>query len=322
MSRSFGRGLVAFLLLFLAAATCQLRAELKADLSPIDFGVQRPRQTLSAEVKLTNSGARPLEILSVQPDCSCTAGVPEKTKLEPNESTKLSIVVETRGYYGPLRRSVRIQTTDGELTIPIFLTVSLFKNWIMEPITIVMPASQRGDAAEVRVTFKHTGKGPSGFGKISCTPEWLTGQAVKTLEGWRVAFTKQASAPAGNYTAKVSIETDDPEEPELAFNVFVPVTSALKVAPNPVILPTVKVGQEATREISIQNWSASTVPRLELAQGTARLTGHEQGAWRFEVTMTAVKPGPFTQILRIYDNASLEAEIPIILRAEPADKDK
>ena len=88
------------------------------------------------------------------------------------------------------------------------------------------------------------------------------------------------------------------------------------------MLPTVKVGQTSMRELVLQGWPGAVAPRLELARGTARLLGHDGDRWHFEVAETAAAPGPSTQLLRVYDGDSLEAELPVILRVEPDDRDK
>lgn len=310
-------------ILFLAAGSALAYAGLQADPAAIDLGRRQQEQTVALEVKLTNTGADPLEILSVTADCSCTAAAPGKRKLAPGESTPLQISVETRGYVGRLRRNVHVQASTGELTIPVDLNISLFKNWSLEPSTIVMPPSPKGQVAEVRATLQHLSEGKAELGKIVCTPDWL--QAVPQSDDgktYQLKFVKPASAPAGNYSVKVVVATTDAEDPSLSFNVFVPITSSLRVMPNPVVLPTVKAGQTSTREITIQGWSAADVPHFDLAHGQIKLLHSEGGKITCEVTVQPPSPGPLTQLLRIYDGEKLEAEIPVIVRAEPSDEAK
>lgn len=304
-------------ILSLLAGSASARAGLQADPAAVDLGRRQQEQTVSFEVKLKNDGKAPLEILSVTADCSCTVAAPGKRTLAPGESTPLQVSVETRGYIGRLRRNVLVQASTGELTIPVDLNISLFKNWSLEPSTIIVPPSPKGQVAEVKATLQHFGDGRVELGKITCTPDWL--QAVTQSEdgkNFQLKFVKPAGAPAGNYTVKVAVATNDPADPNISFNVFVPITSTLRVTPNPVVFPTVKVGQKTVREITILGWTGGGTPQLVLQLGEARLIDHENGKFRYELTVTPGAPGPFTQLMRVYDGDKLEAELPLIARAE------
>jgi len=311
-----------FSLLFVVAGG-EARAQLKAEPASLDLGKHQQEQSVAAEVKLTNAGGAPLEILSVIADCSCTAATPEKRTLAPGESTPLKISVETRAYQGALHRNVHVQTSAGELLIPIVLNVSLYKSWTLNPSVIVLPSSSRGHEGTLQVTLQYTGGDKVTLGKIASAQSWLDATAASDDgKTFTITLVKRADAPAGNHPVKVGVETTDPDEPQLTLNVFIPVTSALRITPNPVVMPTVKVGQPSSREIVIHGWSETDDPRLELSQGTARKLSREGGQVHFELSIAPGLPGPLTQLLRIYHGESLEAEIPVILRAEPLDKTK
>jgi len=309
--------------LVFALVGAEARAQLKAEPASLDLGRRQQEQVVAAEVRLTNAGAGPLEIVAVTADCSCTAGTPEKRTLAPGESTQLKIAVQTRTYLGPLHRNIRVQTSAGELTLPIELNISLYKSWELSPAVALIPPSPKGREAKLPITLQYTGGDKASLGKIVCAPAWL--EAAATSEDGKtfsIALVKPATAPAGNHSVKVTVETSDPAEPLLTFTVFVPVTSDLRITPNPVVLPTVKVGQPTTREIVIRGWSGAGEPRLELSLGQAKKLGREGDLLHFEITVAPVAPGPFTQLLRIYDGEKLEVEIPVLLRAEPSDAAK
>jgi hypothetical protein len=313
----------ALLSLVFALAGAEVRAQLKAEPASLDLGRRQQEQVVTAEVKLTNAGAGPLEIVGVTADCSCTAATPDKRTLAPGESTPLKIAVQTRAYQGPLHRNIHVHTATGDLTIPIELKVSLYKSWELDPSVALIPPSPKGREAKLQIALHYVGGDKANLGEIVCTPSWLeataTGGDGKTFT---IVLVKRADAPAGNHSVKVAVETSDPGEPLLSFTVFVPVTSDLRITPNPVVLPTVKVGQPTAREIVIHGWSGEGEPRLELTQGQARKMEREGDRLHFEISITPVAPGPFTQLLRIYDGEKLEAEIPVLLRAEPSDSTK
>ncbi len=307
--------------IFIVVFVGDARAQIKADPATLNLGRQQQEKTVVEEVQLTNTGSGPLEILSVTADCSCTVATLDRRVLPPGASTPLKISVETRAYQGLLQRKIRVQTSAGEIVIPIELTVSLYKSWTLNPSVVVVPPSQKGREASLPVVLQYTGEAKVELGKISCSPAWLSATATsENGKTFAVVLVKRADAPAGNHTVKVSVESTDPVEPQVVFNVFVPISSVLRVTPNPVVLPSVKVGQPAIREIVIHGWSKSSGPRLELARGTARLVERDGEQVHFELSITPDAPGPLTQLLRIYDEQNLEAEIPVILRAEPTDR--
>lgn len=309
--------------LFLLVFAVDAHAQLKAEPAGLDLGQRRQEQVATSEVKLTNTGSSALEITGVIADCNCTVATPEKRSLAPGESIAMKIAVETRAYQGTLRRNVRITTTQGELVIPVVLSVSLYKSWQLEPTAIVIPPSLRGRETSMPVALRYTGSGKATLGKITCTPAWLEVVPVSGDGGlFTLKLVKRADAPAGNHTVKVAVETSDPEESNLVFNVFVPVTSALRIMPNPAVLPTVKVGQPTMREIVVHGWIAAGEPRMELSLGQVNALARDGDKLRYEISVTPIASGPLTQLLRIYDGEKLEAEIPVILRAEPIDKSK
>jgi hypothetical protein len=312
------------LFFFVLAVGCvEGRAQLKADPASLDLGRRLQEQIALGEVKLTNAGAAPLEIANVLADCSCTVATPEKRALAPGESTTLKIAVETRTYQGAIHRNIRVQTSAGELSLPVDLTVSLYKSWQLNPSPVVLPPSQKGHEATLPVTLQYTGTDKVNIGKITSNPDWLKATASsEDGKTFSLALLKRADAPVGNHTVKIVVETSDPAEPQLTLTVFVPIASALRITPNPVVLPTVKVGQPAIRELAIQGWNGATEPRLELTQGQVKKRESEGERMNFEIAVIPIAPGPFTQLLRIFDGDRLEAEIPVILRAEPADKAK
>ncbi|MBK9990111.1 MAG: DUF1573 domain-containing protein [Verrucomicrobia bacterium] len=309
--------------LFLLVLSVDVHAQLKAEPASLDLGQRRQEQVVKAEVKLTNTGSSALEITGVIADCSCTVATPEKRSLAPGESTAMMIAVETRAYQGTLRRNVRVTTSTGELVVPVVLSVSLYKSWQLAPAVIVIPPSLRGRETSLSVALRYTGSGKVTLGKITCTPTWLEVLPVGGEGGmFTLKLLKRADVPAGNHTVKVELETSDLEEPKLVFSAFVPVTSALRIMPNPAILPTVKVGQSTVREIVVHGWTAAGEPRMELSLGQVKALARDGDKLRYEISVTPIASGPLTQLLRIYDGEKLEAEIPVIVRAEPVDRNK
>jgi hypothetical protein len=260
-----------------------------------------------------------------------------KTKtLAPGERTALGISVQTRNYQGIVHRTVHVQTSAGDITIPVDMTVIPYEHWTVTPSSVVMPTSLKGQEASIQATLQYTDEGKAEIGKISSTPAWIDA-SVSSEDGktFTVLLAKKPDAPAGSHTIKVTLETNDSIDPRLTLNVFLPISTsadaantaaapsaakpvALRVIPSPIILPTVKVGQPSTRELTIQGWYGATTPRLEVARAQVKLIRRQADELIYEISLTPTRPGSTTSVMRVFDGEKLEMEVPVILRAEPS----
>lgn len=81
-----------------------------------DFGqVKQFGGTVSTNFTLKNTGAGTLEIGKITTSCSCTSAKIEKSKLEPNESTKLTVTFDPNLHEEPkdiFKRIVFIPSND------------------------------------------------------------------------------------------------------------------------------------------------------------------------------------------------------------------
>jgi hypothetical protein len=329
-----------FVMLALVACVAEVNAQVKAEPARVDLGKLKQDVTASAEVQLINAGTQPVELNGTSADCGCTIATLKTKTLAPGEHTVLGISIQTRNYQGILHRNVRVQTSAGDLTIPVDMTVIPYEHWALTPATVVMPPSSKDQGTSTQATLQYTGEGKTEIGKIECTPAWIEATA-KTEDGkkFTVNFTKKSDAPAGNHSIKVIFETSDPTDTHVTLNVFMPVTTsagagsndgssspaplvALRVVPSPLILPTVTVGQTSTREFTVQGWRAAAAPRIEVPRGQVKLIRRQAGELGYEISFTPTRPGPSTPVLRVFDGEKLELEVPVILRAEPAETKK
>jgi hypothetical protein len=318
-----------WLVVFLNGAV-EVRAQLKADPARVDLGWQKQNITATTDVRLTNAGVGPIVIIDAHADCGCTVATLKKKTLDPGESTSLTIAVQTHTYQGVLHRSVQVQTTSGNVTIPVELTISPYKHWMVTPSSAVLPPSLKGAVVSTKITLQYSGAAKAEIRKINSSPAWVDASAI-TTDGktFDITLVKRADAPAGNHTVTVALETNDPADPHLVLSVFVPDAIAntanqttrkiaLRVIPNPIILPKVKVGTPSKLEITLQGWYGKSEPRLTLRRGQTKRLGQQGNEIRYEVSVTPTMPGAFSGLLRVFDGEKIELETAVMLRAEPA----
>ena len=298
----------------LAAA---LRAGITAEPAVVDLGRRAQNTTAEASVTLVNTGADAVTIYDVSADCSCTAGTPEKQTLEPGEKTSLAIRSETRSYQGEITRRVALRTSDGDVVIPVKATISPYERWDVTPPFLTLAPSKRGDEAGGEVVLAHLGTEAVEVTGITAEPPWVAGAVARRGEReFVVALTKKATAPAGHHLVKMTAATTDPVNPSVAFNVFMSVNSPVQVKPAPLVMPVGKVGAETRLKAELLGWDENLPPRLELAHGSATITGTGREGLAFEIAITPRKSGAMTQLLKIYRGDELELEVAVILRTE------
>jgi len=319
--RSLGimRVLKHFLVLTVAgvASAVSMNAQIVAEPGEIDLGRRSQQQVVESKVALVNSGKEAVTIYDVQADCSCTVGTLGKQSLAPGERTELAIKTETRNYQGEITRRVVMRTSAGDVAVPVKVTVAAYERWDVKPPLITLAPSVRGKGVAGEVTLTHLGTEAVDVTTVDANPAWVKG--VVTRRGERefvVTLAKKADAPAGHHMVKMTAVTTDAVNPQVSFNVFMTVTSAVRVKPSPLVLPVGKTGKETRLRAELLGWDGDLPPRLELSRGTATLLGHGTEGLAFEIAVTPEKAGAMTQLLKIYAGDQLELEVAVILRVE------
>jgi hypothetical protein len=294
---------------------------LKIEPGEVDFGTKGQNLRLEAVVKLTNTSDKDVQIFSVASDCSCTAGEPAQKTLAPGASTTMPLAMETRHYQGALTRRLTIFTSAGSDEVQVKATIRAYEDWEIVPLPVILPTSLRNQEAATAITASYFGAGDITVLGATTDRPWL--RADYNLEpgrkGGSVMLRKLAAAPAGQLQAEVTLKTNDPKNPRLVLKVLVPVVSTAKVAPNPIILPTVRAGTTTTREVAVSGWEEATAPSAMLPLGSVEAKGRgPNGDYLFVVTMTPAEAGMSTQMLQLSaEPGAVLIEVPVILKADP-----
>lgn len=304
-----------------AGATLGHANPLKFDPAEVNFGARAQNQTLTREVKMTNTSAKEIHVLSVSSDCSCTAGEPRQQRLAPGESTVIPVHLQTKTFLGPLLRRLTVHTTEGDGELRVRVEIRPFEQWDVSPNPVVFPASRRDQEIAAAVTA--TPRDGAKWRVLSAATDqpWLNAEldGAGVGPGRTVQLRKRVAAPAGPHMALLTLTTDDPRQPQLALKVFVPVTSAVRVAPNPVILPSTRVGAAAQREVVVSGWEDPEPPVPRLASGTVEARGRRpNGDFVFAVSVLPATPGMHTDFLKLAAaDQQIAAEVPVMVKAEP-----
>lgn len=209
--------------LFTAAifVTATAWAQINVEPERVELGRQKPEACAIAQVLLTNTSARSVELLSTSADCGCTVATLEAKTLPPGRSTSLTIVVDAPRTRGLMRRTVWVQTSAGQITVPLTLTVVPYDHWVITPATVVLQKRENGQPRTTTATLRHTAGAKVALGKITCQPAWID-VAAATEDGQTFILTlaTREGTPYGAQPIKVEVETTDAAEPHLRFSVF------------------------------------------------------------------------------------------------------
>jgi hypothetical protein len=309
--------LVASWVIVSAVGLAQGFAQIVAEPASLDLGRKPQNQELKATVALVNKGDKPVRIFDVQADCSCTAGTPEKSELAPGERTELLIRLETRTSQGEIVRRIGVQTSSGDLTVPVKVLVTPYERWSLSRTLLTLGPSRQGQEARTETMLTYLETAPVDVTGVETSVPWVAADISRRNEKeFAITLIKKIQAPAGNHMVTVSVLTNDPVNPRVEFSAFVAVSSSVQVKPSPLVLPVGRVGQETRLKGEILGWDGDLPPRLELARGTASVTGTGTEGLAFELAMTPEQPGASTQLLRVYAGDELKLEVPVILRVE------
>jgi hypothetical protein len=306
---------------FLAGLTAVLTAgPLKFEPAEVNFGTQGQGVHLEAEVKLTNTTKQPLQILHVTSDCSCAAGEPRLRRLGPGESTIMPVGFDTRTYQGALVRQLVVHTSAGSAELRVRATLRAFAQWEVAPLPAQLPTSQHRQEVSARFSVRHDDPGRFAVQDATTTQPWLQATVGAATAGQPqvVELRKLAAAPVGAHLVQLTLRTNDPRQPVLPIQVLVPVVSPVRVAPNPVVLPTVTVGGITRREVVVSGWEDSSVPQAKIAGGSVESRGpRPDGDYVFSVAVTPASAGIHTlQLQFAVDENNVLIAVPVILKAE------
>jgi len=294
-------------------------AEIKVTPAEIDLGRRRQELTVETTVTLTNTGATVEKIAQVGADCSCTAATPSKTTLAPGESAEMKVTFATHVSQGEVHRRITVLMGDGkEVTIPLKVVVSAYDDWTFGSSVAMLPPTNKGQEAKTNFTISYTGTKSAKLTGFKIEPSWLQA-SILNQDGnvWTIEVKKAANAPAGNLQPKILVETNDSHEPELTIPVFASVYSVLLVNPNPIVMPVVKVGTPAGMPVTIASWEPKEDPTGEIEDGKFVMQQRDQHDVLMSIEVTPKTAGVSTRLLHIYAGKELEAEVPVVVRAEP-----
>ena len=169
---------------------------LEADTLNYDFGMIDPKQKVTGEFILTNTGKETLEINKPRSDCGCTVPKLDTSRLEPGQSVPLSVAFTVRSTPGPMTKKVWVTTKPpgkpAKLTMRV--TANVRKHIVVTPEKLQFELREL-DKNDVTVILESS----------DGTPFKVTGYNARN-KIVNIAFDKEAKAP--RYRLKLTPNLD------------------------------------------------------------------------------------------------------------------
>lgn len=171
--------------------------------------------------KFTNIGNKELVISRVKSSCGCTATILSEKNIAPGGKGEIEVSFNIEGRIGSQNTSVYVFSTD-----PITPIVKLqMKVIIMESKLKVTPASinfgdvKKKSTATAKIYIIPPANEKLSIVKIDSSSEYLSAKFLESKEkdsgGWEVELNLSPDSPLGKLNEKITIYTNNTEQPEI-----------------------------------------------------------------------------------------------------------
>lgn len=287
-----------------------------------DFGTVPRGTQLSYRFEMKNIYAVPLEI-NGRIGCNCVTATPLSQVLQPRQVGYLDVHMDTSRLSGHKSVNIYITASGPGYASSTTLRVSSYSRTdvVVNPGQINFGVVPRGQAtAPHTIDVEYAG-----------VLDWRVSEVVKheapldvTLKelyrrpgqvGYQVAVALKPDAPAGPFKHELFLKTNDPASPLVPILVEANIQASVSVAPNPVRMGNLKVGESVTRLVVIRASKPFRIVAIE-GQGdgvVADLPTAANQVQVLKVKFQPVKPGELRRQLQIKTDLDQEAAAAVTL---------
>jgi hypothetical protein len=275
--RSFSKPFLLALLVVTAVLTGGAFAQPSAVFpeTVIDVGAVNKGERASYEFTVQNEGDQSLEITEVKPSCGCTVAEYDKT-VKPGGAGKITAVVDTTNFKGPIAKSVKVFTNDPtNPQINLVIKANIKTHVEIDPgYARFVAVHGEPNAKSVQRVWSREKPDLQILGAESPYPHVKVSYAEATVderEGgvsgsqWRVTVELDTDAPVGPMADYIDVTTDHPERQTIRIPVSGFVRPVLSVTPRVADFGRREVSEPQTASLEIRNMSKSAVTLDEVS---------------------------------------------------------
>ena len=195
-----------------------------------EFGKIAQGVEVTHDFIISNTGGDILEIQKVRASCGCTAAAPEKDRLEPGESTAITVKFNSAGRKGLQKKYVYISSNDVENPeIRLMFTADIVDRAELKNSEAELPSLEletyhkdfgtveEGKILDWEVAFANTGGEELIIENVKtscgCTAAVLSGEKLTPGEKGNLKIELDTAKRSGKMTRTVTLFSNDPAQP-------------------------------------------------------------------------------------------------------------
>ena len=246
---------------------------IKFDTPTYDFGRVRSGQEITHDFWFSNTGTGPLEVLKVRPSCGCTTASEYDKIVQPGQSGKIPIRLNTGHASGPIHKTIMINTNAPSEGAAVTLHI---QGEVWQPIQATPASASFGrlttDTAasasmERKLTVVNNTDEKIKITKVSSTNPSFKADVSELEEGKKFELTVAVVPPlsTGPVTGNIELTTTMTDNQKMLIPVNAYVTADVDVTPNQLTLTANRNGS-VQRQFFIRN---NTVNPVKITEQTA-----------------------------------------------------
>jgi hypothetical protein len=287
----------------------------------LKVGEVEPDQVQHFNFTLKNDGDAPLAIQDLKPTCYCTTGTTDVWDVPAGGSTVIHMRVDPSDFVGDINKGIEITTND-----PANVTLLVQADLKVRPAIAVVPPELDFGAVPATgskpqsVDLKGPKERPFKVKSVTSDAKFLAFEQdpldLDERAGVKISVKVLPGVPAGPFTAKVVVETDDAGKPHIEIPVRGMGPGGLQANPAKLVFESAAAGA------SVGSFEIAGGPNLKVTgvktsspQLEAKLEPAAGGRWRVQVKVASgAKPGRILGkvIVATSDAAQPELAVPVM----------
>lgn len=316
VSRSVGAALVSALLLSTAVAQQPAQQlswaeKMFSDLT-IDFGTIARGAEVSHYVTIENLYKEDVTLSSVGTSCKCAIAKADKLKLKTHEKATVEVHMDTRTFMGRKNSNLDVTVTfDGvhfkSVRVPI--TAFIRSDIVVNPERTGFGTVMWGAGAERLVDVTYAGRADWKIQQVRAAGQYVTVETKETARGagqvkYQLLLRLLPSAPVGTLLDRITLVTDDRDNPEFPITVEAVVEPDIVAAPEVVKFGSVTPGSEKMVPVVLKSLRPFEIERIECASdlNCFKMKDSPGAKTVHVIPLTIVapeKPGEYTEVFSV-----------------------
>jgi hypothetical protein len=244
------------------------------------FGTVPKGTVLVHKFTLTNIYDVPIQVIDVNPSCSCLKAYPPERVLQPNESAEFAVAMDTGMFTGPNAQMIRVTVGPQYVSTAVLrLEATSRADVTLTPGAVDFGTVAQGQPATKSVTLEASAGLRGGWKLTGLVPptgpvEVKVQEAARGFLGakYTVSVTLRPDAPAGPVSETITLKTSDPAAPVVQVPVTGVVQPPVTVSPDRVRFPATRVGDVREHRVLVrgsQNQSFRLGPVADSGDGVS-----------------------------------------------------